>query len=100
MILSKNNPLYNTIIIFIIIILFLYFLKPEILCNNNKFKKINITKTKKINILYIIGIILALFLYILFNYLCNKKIDNTQNFLINKLMLEQLNYLQNKIGTN
>jgi Na+/proline symporter len=98
MILSKNNPLYNTIIIFIIIILFLYFLKPEILCHNNKFKKINITKTKKINILYIVGIILALFLYILFNYLCNK--NNKQNFLINKVMLEQLNYLQNKIGTN
>lgn len=78
MLLSYDNPLYNTIIVFLIIILLLYILKPDIIYdrNTNKFRQFGTTDGKTLLPIYVIAILLAIILYIFFQYVTNSHKPN------------------------
>jgi hypothetical protein len=71
MFLNINNPVYNTIIIFSIIMLIIYIIKPNSVYNNDKheFRQFGTTKGKTLLPIYIMGILLAMMIYIFFYYL-------------------------------
>jgi hypothetical protein len=68
MILNSEYPLYNTIIVFIIIILFIYLKKPDIVYDDEKkeFRQLEIDKDIKIGSMHILAIIMAIFSYGIF----------------------------------
>lgn len=68
MLLLSKNPAYNTIIVFTIIMLILYFIKPEFIYSNSKheFKQFGTTKGKTIFPIYVVAIILAIVIYLFF----------------------------------
>lgn len=70
MFLSTKNPVYNTIIVFTIIMLLLYTIKPSVIYNDkiNEFRQFGTTDGKTLLPIYVIGILLAVLLYIFFNH--------------------------------
>jgi hypothetical protein len=74
MLLNIDNPVYNTIIIFSIIMLIIYISKPDILYDNkkNEFRQFGTTNGKTLLPIYVIGILLAIVLYVFFYYLSGK----------------------------
>ncbi len=104
MFLSTNNPVYNTIIVFTIIMLLLYITKPSVIYNDeiNEFKQFGTTNGKTLLPIYVIGILLAILLYIFFNhfsvnekkdkYIKIKKLDECDHYI-----QQQLQQLQNQI---
>ena len=84
MLLSVDNPVHNTVIVFSVIMLLLYITKPDIIYNKdkNEFRQFGTTYGKTLLPIYVIGILLAIILYVFFNYISrpNKdKIDNLKN---------------------
>src|SRR5579863_6847815 len=73
MFLSIDNPVYNTVIVFSIIMLLVYMIKPDIVYGNEKqeFRQFGTTEGKTLLPIYIVGILLAIILYIFFHYLSN-----------------------------
>lgn len=68
MILKAENPVYNTIIVFIVVILIIFIIKPDFTYDNEKkrFKKFGFAKNKTLFPIYIIAFIMAILLYIFF----------------------------------
>jgi len=86
MFLNIDNPVYNTIIIFSIIMLLLYTTKPDVIYDNekNEFRQFGTTDGKTLLPIYIVGMLLAIILYVFFYYITQKsKVDNTINNTIN-----------------
>lgn len=77
MFLSHDNPVYNTIIIFTIIILILYITKPITIYDYDKkeFRQFGTTKGKTLMPIYILAIIIAIVLYIVFYYISTVFVD-------------------------
>src|SRR5437870_5771083 len=73
MFLSIDNPVYNTIIVFSLIMIILYITKPEAIYDNNKkeFRQFGTTNGKTLLPIYVIGILMAIVLYVFFFYLFN-----------------------------
>ena len=71
MLLSIDNPVYNTIIVFSIIMIILYIIKPNVIYDNkkNEFRQFGTTNGKTLLPIYVIGILLAIILYVLFHYI-------------------------------
>lgn len=101
MILSINNPVYNTIIIFIILMLLIYTVKPNIVYDNKKqqFRQFGMSDGKTLLPIYIIGILFAILLYFFFHYISITKIDNKidkTNIIDSQILTDtQKYYLQN-----
>jgi predicted PurR-regulated permease PerM len=81
MFLSYDNPVYNTILIFTIIILILYITKPNTIYDYDRkeFRQFGTTKGKTLMPIYIIAIVIAILLYIIFYYLSSNFLDKTKN---------------------
>jgi len=84
MLLKANNPTYNTIIVFVIIMCLLYIFKPNVIYDHRKkeFRQFGITNGKTILPIYIVGMLFSILLYILFYYVdisINKKQSNASN---------------------
>lgn len=101
MFLSTDNPVYNTIIVFTIIMFLLYIIKPSVIYNDeiNEFRQFGTTDGKTLLPIYVIGILLAILLYIFFNHLTvtvkknqELKIDNC-----NYCIQQQIQQMQNQI---
>jgi len=73
--LSSDNPLYNTIIVFTIIMMLLYCTKPSVIYDNrlNEFRQFGTTDGKTLLPIYVVAILLAIILYVFFHYLAIKK---------------------------
>lgn len=69
--LSIDNPVYNTIIVFSIIMLLLYLIRPDLLYDNEKkeFRQFGTTNGKTLLPIYVVGILLAIILYVFFYHL-------------------------------
>jgi len=74
MLLNIDNPVYNTIIVFSVIMLILYTTKPEVIYDNkkNEFRQFGTTDGKTLLPIYVLGILLAIILYVFFYYLSIK----------------------------
>ena len=97
MILS-TSPLYNTIIVFVAIIFILYITKPNIIYDKVKgeFRQFGIEDGKCLMPIYVISALLAIILYILFNYLAKKDTTvntNTNDISLLKHQLEVMNQI-------
>lgn len=70
MFLNIDNPVYNTIIVFLIIMLILYTTKPEVVYDNekNEFRQFGTTDGKTLLPIYVVGILMAIILYVFFYY--------------------------------
>ncbi|VBB18307.1 hypothetical protein YASMINEVIRUS_770 [Yasminevirus sp. GU-2018] len=81
MLLNIDNPVYNTIIVFSIIMLILYTTKPEVVYDNEKheFRQFGTTDGKTLLPIYVVGILLAIILYVFFYYLSIKNKDDSSN---------------------
>jgi len=90
--LKKDKPLYNTIIVFTMIIIILYITKPSIIYNKKKreFKYFGVNKTIPI---YTLNIPLAILLYIFFFYISKQK-PNTYMQQINDIQIKLDNITQ------
>lgn len=68
---SLSNPLYNTVIVFVSIMGLLYIIKPDAIYDKRKaeFKQFGVDSDKTLLPIYVIGILLAIILYVLFNQL-------------------------------
>jgi uncharacterized membrane protein YukC len=79
MILSIDNPIYNTLVVFFIIMILVYVWKPNIMYDNKnkKFREFGMTEGKTLIPIHIFGIILAICLYTIF-YLISSKTQKTQ----------------------
>ena len=107
MIINISNPFNNTIIVFVSIMVLLYIIKPETLYDNNKkeFKQFGVEDGKTLLPIYIVGILLAIILYVLFNQLAkiyNSKIIDNSTYNISHEYLEterdsELSSLKNQI---
>lgn len=105
MILSIDNPLYNTIIVFTIIMTLIFFIKPEVLYDENKkeFRQFGMSKGKTLMPIYIFGLLLAILIYILFYCICEyKKIpkikkNNINNSMLCEIQEYKIKKIQNKI---
>ena len=75
MLLSIDNPVYNTIIVFSIIMILLYLIKPDLIYDDTKkeFRQFGTTDGKTLLPIHVIGILLAIILYVFFNNLLNNK---------------------------
>lgn len=75
MFLSIDNPVYNTIIVFSLIMLILYFTKPNAIYDDDKkeFRQFGTTNGKTLLPIYVIGILLAIILYVFFYYISKSK---------------------------
>lgn len=71
MFLSIDNPVYNTIIVFSVIMLLVYITKPDVVYDNekNEFRQFGTTYGKTLLPIYVVGILLAIILYVFFHYL-------------------------------
>lgn len=81
MFLTSDNPVYNTIIVFTVIMALLYITKPNVIYDNNKkeFRQFGTTNGKTILPIYVIGILLSIILYVFFHYLAlNNKKNNIE----------------------
>ena len=104
MILNIDNPVCNTIIIFSIIMILLYTIKPNVIYDNEKreFRQFGMTEGKTLLPIYVISILLALILYVFFYYLSQKDIINNESFeqKISSLKNNQHSEKQNINNTN
>jgi hypothetical protein len=92
--LNIDKPLNNSIIIFLIIMVLIYFIKPDILYNHKKrkFKQFNSANTSILP-LHVLSLIIAISLYTFFLCLYKRTIPNTPNY------LQQLIDIQAQINT-
>ena len=92
--LNIEKPLNNSIIIFLIIMVLIYFSKPDILYNHKKrkFKQFNSTNTSILP-LHVLSLIIAISLYTFFLCLYKRTKKNTTNY------LQQLIDIQAQINT-
>lgn len=81
MILNIDNPVYNTIIAFLIIIILLYIIKPDVVYDHNKkeFRQFGTTNGKTLLPIYVISILLAILLYAFFYYLYQRNNNNQKD---------------------
>jgi len=75
LILSDCNPLYNTTIIFTVIMIILFLTKPNLIyCSKtNRFRQFGTSRGNTLLPIYIIGILLAVILYVFFYSIMKKK---------------------------
>ena len=78
MFLSIDNPVYNTIIVFSVIMLLVYITKPAVVYDNdkNEFRQFGTTDGKTLLPIYVVGILLAIILYVFFHYLSSRHQDS------------------------
>ena len=111
MFLSINNPVYNTVIVFSIIMILVIIIKPDVIYDSTKkeFRQFGTTAGKTLMPIYVIGILIAMLLYIFFYYLSTDKSSNkTENIIYNnpikndqyyiQQQQQQINYLQNQLN--
>ena len=110
MLLNIDNPVYNTIFVFSIIMLLVYIIKPDVVYNNerNEFRQFGTTDGKTLLPIYVIGILMAIILYVFFHYLSlrdhvpkvinNSNIYDTCNDNVYYLQQQQIHQLQNQIN--
>jgi len=69
--LTPHNPLYNTIIVYIIVITLFLIIKPEIIYSkkNNRLKDFGADEDQTFTPLSLISIVSSVFLYIIFSML-------------------------------
>lgn len=79
MFLSIDNPVYNTIIVFSVIMLLVYITKPDVVYDNekNEFRQFGTTDGKTLLPIYVVGILLAIILYVFFHYLSLRHQEST-----------------------
>jgi hypothetical protein len=85
--LNPKNSLFNSIIIYIILILLIIYHKPNFIYDKKrkKFKEFGMSSDKSIIPLPILSILLAIIVYIIFFYIeQNAKIVSSYNNLISK----------------
>ena len=91
MLLTIDNPVYNTVIVFSIIMLLLYITKPDVIYDNEKkeFRQFGTTDGKTLLPIYVIGILLAIVLYVFFHYVSQKNItkDNPKKRSFSSVMM-------------
>jgi len=77
MLLSIETPIYNTIIVFTIIIILIYISKPDFLYDKdkNEFRQFGTTNGKTLLPIHILAILLAILLYIFFHHVSNTNIS-------------------------
>lgn len=66
---SLSNPLYNTVLVFLSIMALIYIIKPEAVYDRNKkeFRQFGTDDGKTLMPIYVIAILIAIILYVLFN---------------------------------
>ena len=99
LILSDTNPLYNTMLIFTVIMITLFLTKPNLIyCSKtNRFRQFGTSHGDTLIPIYIIGILLAVILYVFF-YSIMKKKDMLSH--PEQLMSERYNGYNNKFMHN
>lgn len=97
MLININNPIYNTLIVFTIIILLIYIKKPNIIYDKKKkeYRQFGTKDGKTILPIYIVGILVAVILYIFFNHI-SQNINSKKN-IINTDINNQIHNIQNQI---
>jgi len=87
-----NNPLYNSLKLYIIIIVSLIYFKPEFIYDkkSKKFKQFGTGKNNTLFALPILSIFLAVIIYIIFLWL--EKLNDISK--LNMQLLNQLNNIQ------
>jgi len=90
----SSNPLFNTLKIYIIIIILLVYLKPDFIYDKKtkKFRQFGTDKGNTIFSLPVLSILLAVVLYLLFlsiNKLTNTNQENSNNNNLNNQLLNQ-----------
>jgi hypothetical protein len=89
MIININNPVFNKLIFFTIIITLIHIKKPNIVYDNKKkeYRHFGTINGKTLLPIYVIGILLAITIYVFFNNM--SKSNNSDKYVINKCDLEQ-----------
>lgn len=96
MILNVDNPVYNTIIIFSIIMILIYTVKPEVVYDNNKneFRQFGTTNGKTLLPIYVVGILLAVILYVIFYYISKKNTEQTKSVNLTNIVQPDIQNIQ------
>jgi hypothetical protein len=100
MLLNIDNPVYNTIIVFSLIMLLLYITKPDVIYDHNKreFRQFGTTDGKTLLPIYVVGILLAIILYVFFHYLSMSwRVDKSDE---TKTIVHNLHQSRSGIRTN
>lgn len=104
--LFTNNPFHNTVIVFSVIMILLYITKPNIIYDKEKkeFRQFGTSDGKTLLSLPVLGISLAIILYIFFNYISheNEQLNGhysveLQNHHNTQYQIQELGKLQNQM---
>lgn len=98
MLLSKTDPLLNTIIVFVLIMASIYIAKPRLLYDydNDEFKRFGTDNNRTLMPIYVIGLLLAMLLYIFFS----KTMTNTVSLDVNTNTYTNTNNTHNTYDKN
>lgn len=97
MLLNIDNPVYNTIVVFLVIILIIYIIKPNVVYDKkkNEFRQFGMTGGKTLLPIYVVGILLAIILYVFFYYISIKNKEVSEE----NIHKESMTRSANKTGT-
>ena len=76
MIININNPVYNTLIVFTVIMTLIHIKKPNILYDKTKreYRQFGTKDGKTLLPIYVVGILIAIILYVVFNHISHTNI--------------------------
>ena len=77
MIININNPVYNTLIVFTVIMTLIHIKKPNILFDKKKreYRQFGTKDGKTLLPIYVVGILIAIVLYVVFNHISHTNIS-------------------------
>jgi lipopolysaccharide export LptBFGC system permease protein LptF len=100
MIINSNSPVYNTFIVFIIIVSLIHIKKPNLLYDNKKkeYRQFGTTNGKTLLPIYIVGILIAIVLYVFFNHIAQNNVSKKHVSIIEtNNTTQQIQQLQTQI---
>lgn len=81
MIIDTHSPVYNTLLVFTIIMILIHIKKPDIIYDRKKkeYRQFGTSNGKTLLPIYVVGILIAIILYVFFNNISQESIPKDTN---------------------
>jgi hypothetical protein len=99
MIIDTRSPVYNTLLVFTIIMILLHIKKPDIIYDKKKkeYRQFGTSNGKTLLPIYVVGILIAIIIYIFFNNISQECIPKEDTIKENYNTSNQIHQIQSQI---